>query len=164
MTADDRAAPNLSQLPHHSSFSLGEAQTAAFVIGELSVELTASPGAVRLVVNGSEWREVFVVDPTALEAWAGAIARLIELKAATTPTERAEYRSPFLIDREGRPSIAFEGLVGDDAVTYRVLALGPDAAVAGGEVPVETVRVISEAASGAVVVARTAPPAERVDG
>ena len=161
MTADDRAAPNLSQAPHHSSLSLGEAQTAAFVVGELSVELTASPGAARLVVNGSDWREVFVVDPATLEAWAGAIARLIELRAAATPSERAEYRSPFLIDCEGRPSVAFEGQVRDDAVTYRVLALGPEAKVRASVVSVEIVRAIAEAASGAIVVARTTPPAGR---
>jgi hypothetical protein len=162
VTADDRAgsASNLSLSAQHSLLSTGETQTASFVVGDVSLELTAAPGAARLVVIAASSRDVFVVDPAALDAWARAIDRLVTLTPATMASERVEFRSPFLIDREGRPSIAFEGLVGDDAVTYRMVVNGPESSGVSVVTAAETVRAIAEAASGAIVVARATPRGE----
>ena len=158
MTADDRtsSATNLSQSAQHSLLSTGDTQTASFVVGDVSLELTAAPGAARLVVIAASSRDVYVVDPASLSAWASAIERLVTLTPAAMPSEHAEYRSPFLIDREGRPSIAFEGLVGD-TVTYRLVVNGTGSRAVSVPTAAETVRAISEAASGAIAVARATP-------
>jgi hypothetical protein len=131
----------------------GPPQTACFSVGALQIELTAAPGAARLVVAADGSRDIYVVDPNALAAWAGDSARLLALARATDPAHRAEYRAPFLIDREGRESIAFEGLVTEQAVSYRLLVSGAWARVAGLMTTADVLRQVCGAAVGAASVA-----------
>ena len=138
-------------------FVADDSQSASFAVGELRLELSAAPGAARLIVAAGDVRDVYVVDPGALAEWADSLQRLLRLEPAGSPTERAEYRAPYLIDREGRPSIAVEGLVAEAAVAYRLLISGAESRVAGLMTSVELVRGLAEAASGAVAVARAAP-------
>ena len=123
MAADDRSAP-VSDFSHatptHSTAG-GATQTAAFAVGALRVELSAARGAARVVVTSGDDREIYVVEPAALASWARATVRLLSLAPARGAGQGAEYRAPFLIDREGRPAIAFEGLVTAQAVTFRLL-------------------------------------------
>lgn len=157
MVADDRPRPiSDPPIPAPARQTDGAPQTAAFTVGALQIELTAAPGAARLVVAGDGARDIYVVEPHALATWASAIGRLLALVPASRPTERAEYRSPFLLDREARPSIAFEGLVGEQAVSYRLLVTGADARIAGLMTTADVIRAIAEAAAGAVVVASAA--------
>jgi hypothetical protein len=128
-------------------------QTACFTVGALQLELTAAPGAARLVVAADGIRDIYVVEPAALAAWATETGRLLTLARATTARQRAEYRAPFLIDREGRESIAFEGLVADRDVSYRLLVSGARARIAGLMTTADVVRQVCEAAAGAASLA-----------
>jgi len=65
-----------------------------------------------------------------------------------------EFRTPFLVDREGRASIAFEGLVSEHGLSHRLLVTGAEGRVAGVMTTREVVRGVAEAAAGAVLVAQ----------
>jgi hypothetical protein len=80
----------------------------------------------------------------------------LDLATATNPSERVEFRTPFLIDREGRASIAFEGLVSELGLSYRLLVNGAEGRVAGVMTTSDVVRGVAEAAGGAVLVAQRA--------
>lgn len=97
------------------------APTASFALGELRLDLSAAAGAARLVVTRRHARDVFIVDAGALHAWARRVEQVLRLIPATSPREGAEYRTPFLVDREGRPAVAIEALVAERVVTYRAL-------------------------------------------
>jgi hypothetical protein len=158
VAADDRSAPARRHSPGTSSDPIaGRTQTAAFAAGGFRIELSAAPGAARLVVASGDSRDVYVVDPAALAVWADATRRLLALQPAKRAAEVAEYRAPFLIDCEGRESIAFEGLVSAQAVTYRLLISGATARAARVVTTAELVGGVTEAAAGAVGVARSAP-------
>ena len=101
-------------------------------------------------------RDIYVIDPAALSAWAQGTRRLLSLEPATHAAHAAELRAPFLTDREGRASIAFEGLVAVRAVTYRLLVTGASGRIAGVMTPADIVRGVTDAAAGAVIVARSA--------
>ena len=154
MTADDRAssARNLAPSAESVAASRTDTQTASFDLGDLRVELTASPGAARLVVAAGATRDIYVVDPVALAEWSRGIKRLLLLAPAPTDRERAEYRSPFLIDREGRSSIAVEALV-SDLVAFRVIVQGAESRKAGIMTTAEVVRGLADAAAGIISVA-----------
>ena len=159
MTADDRtsSASNFTPAtgpasPVASTGPSADTQSASFDLGDVRVELAASPGAARVVVGAGEVRDIYVVDPASLADWSRAIERLLALGPASSERERAEYRSPFLFDREGRSSIAVEALVGA-SVSYRVIVQGADSRVAGIMTTRETVRGLAAAAWGAVLVA-----------
>ena len=156
MAADDPSAPAIAFSPATSNDAGvgGATQTASFVIGSLRLELSAARGAARLVVASAEDRDVYVVEPAALASWARATGRLLALSAASHPGDAVEYRAPFLIDREGRASIAFEGSVAE-FVTYRLLVTGASG-VAGITTTGDVVRGVTDAAVGAVGVARSA--------
>ena len=153
MVADDRSGP-LSGVASAPSGTNAKAQSASFQVGGLTLELTAAPGAARLIVSGDGVRDIYVVDPAALAAWAAATATLLALAPASDPVGRIEFRAPFLIDREGRQAIAFEGLVSEHGVSYRLLVSGAGERVAGLITTVEIVRDVAEAATGAGSVAR----------
>ena len=157
MVADDRPGP-LSNVPTSTSTpGLGAAsQSASFGVGALCLELSAAPGAARLVVSDNTSRDIYVVEPSTLSAWSSSVRRLLDLAAATTRSERVEFRTPFLIDREGRPSIAFEGLVSEHGLSYRLLVYGAEGRVAGVMTTSDIVRGVAEAAGGAVRVAQCA--------
>lgn len=159
VTADDRtsSASNLSPTTGSSAHSRGDTQSASFDLGDLRVELTASPGAARVVVAAGEVRDIYVVDPAALAAWSRSVERLLTLIPAATERDWVEYRSPFLIDREGRASIAVEGLVAA-TVAYRLIVHGADSLVAGIMTTRETIRGLADAAAGAVAVAGSRGP------
>ena len=156
MVADERSGSlsGLSSPPTSPPRSDAETQSASFHVGELQLELTAAPGAARLVVSGDGARDVYVVDPSTLAAWAEATAKLLSLSAVEEPAARVDFRAPFLIDREGRESITFEGLVSEHGVSYRLLVSGASDRVAGLITTADLVRGVVEAARGAVLVAR----------
>ena len=154
MVADDRSSsfPGISALP--PSRHGAELQSATFDVGSVRLELHASPGTARLVLEADGNRETHVIDPAALAAWSAATSRLLALSTATTPEQRAEFRAPYLLDREGRASIAFEGLVSEGAVAYRMLVCrGPDT-ITGVMTTAGVTRSVAEAAAGAAAVAR----------
>lgn len=178
MAADDRSAPASDfshATPTHSTAG-GATQTAAFAVGALRVELSAARGAARVVVTSGDDREIYVVEPAALASWARATVRLLSLAPARGAGQGAEYRAPFLIDREGRPAIAFEGLVTAQAVTFRLLTFsrgsdpldpvepvdpvvnGAGSRLAGIVTTADLIRSVTDAASGAATVALTGDP------
>jgi hypothetical protein len=160
VAADDRSARAsvFSRSTTSESTAGGATQTASFAVGALRVDLIAVPGAARVVVASAEDRDVYVVEPAALASWARATKRLLSLAPAGDAARGAEYRAPFLIDREGRPAIAFEGLVTAQAVTFRLLVCGPESRVAGTMTTADIIRDVTDAASGAVTVALRATP------
>jgi hypothetical protein len=155
VVADDRARPlaDVASTPARAPSAGSETQTASFDVGELRLELSAAPGAARLVVSAGADRDVYIVDPNALETWAVATTKLLSLAPAVSP---AEFRAPFLIDREGRTSIAFEAIVSDSPVAYRLLVSGAAERVARLPTRSELLRDLTEAAVGAVSIARQA--------
>lgn len=158
MAADERSGPASRLIPSAGSDSIaGATQTASFSVGSLDLALSAAPGAARLVVTSPRDRDIYVVDPSALEAWATSTHRLLSLTPAQSGGETVEFRAPYLVDREGRASVAFEAHVGTDAVTYRLLVSGASSRVAGLMTTAELVRSLVEAAAGAVAVARLTP-------
>ena len=155
MVADERSGP-LSGISVRvdAPRTEGETQSASFDVGGLRLELSAAPGAARLVVAANDARDTYVVDPAALASWATATAKLLALEPSCGPDERAEFRAPFLIDRESRASIAFEGLVSETGVSYRLLVYGAGERVAGLMTTAALIRGVCEAASGAGSLAR----------
>lgn len=157
MVDDDRSRPtsDLNELTPSASIGSveGAPQTASFAVGALRVEITAAPGAARLVVSADGSRDIYVVDPDALAAWAAELGRLLSIRPAADQSHRADYRAPFLIDREGRESVALEALVAEQAVSYRLLVTGAAGRVAGLMMTAELAREIADAAAGAAVFA-----------
>ena len=180
MAADDRSAQasGFSRTPAGESTVRGATQTASFAVGTLRLDLIAAPGTARVVVSSGDDRDVYVVEPAALLVWARATVRLLSLAPAGDAAGGAAYRAPFLIDREGRPAIAFEGLVTAQAVTFLLLRISRgsdpldprgsdplDRVVSGAESPVsrimttaDIIRGVTDAASGAAAVALAANP------
>ena len=158
MAAHDRsaAASALSRTTAGESAVGGATQTASFAVGTLHLDLIAAPGAARVVVSSGNDRDVYIVEPAALASWAHATVRLLSLAPAGDAARGAEYCAPFLIDREGRPAIAFEGLVTAQAVTFRLLVSGAESQVACIMTTADIIRGVTDAASGAVRVALTA--------
>ena len=130
-------------------------QTASFDVAPFRLELSAAPGAARLVVAHGDDRDIYVVDPGALSAWATAFTRLLSLDSWRNPRGHVEFRAPFLIDREGRASVAFHGVVDEHAVTYRLLVCGAASRVVGVVTTADLVRDVAKAVAGAVSVARS---------
>ena len=158
MTADERSVPasRLTSSTASEPIAGGTTQTASFQVGALRIELSAAPGAARLVVAADDARDTYVVDPAVLASWAQGCRQLLSLVQAERANGAAEFRAPFLVDREGRPSIAFEGLVSAEAVSYRLLVSGASSRVAGIMTGPELIRGVTDAALGAVIVARSA--------
>jgi hypothetical protein len=154
---DDRSRPtsDLNELTPSASIGSveGVPQTASFAVGALQVQLTAAPGATTLIVSADGSRDIYVVGPDALAAWAADIGRLLSIGPAADPSHRADYRAPFLIDREGRQSVTVEALVTEQAVGYRLLVTGAAGRVAGLMMTAEVVREIAAAATGAAAFA-----------
>jgi len=128
--------------------------SATFEIVGWSVELSASPGAARLVIMGDGVRDTHMVEPSALAAWATATTKLLSLQPAGSARGRAAIRAPFLVDREGRPSIAFEALLSEQGVGYRLLVRGEQKPLASLVTTEDVVRGMAQAAAGIGMVAR----------
>ena len=131
----------------------GATQTASFDVAPFRLELSAAPGAARLVVAHGDDRDIYVVDPVALSTWANALTRLLELNSWDKSRGQVEFRAPFLIDREGRPSVAFHALVDERAVNYQLLICGAAARTVGVPTTADVVRDVAAAVAGAVLVA-----------
>ena len=155
MAADDRSGPvsGLSSSPTSSVRADGH-QSATFEVVGWRLELSASPGAARLVMAGDAARYTHLVEPSALTAWAIATSKLLSLRPAGSPRERATIRAPFLMDREGQPSIAFEALVSEQGVGYRLLVRGGEQPLAGLVTTEDVVRGMAQAAAGVGKVTR----------
>lgn len=150
----DRAAGQMASL-----------QTASFGIGELRLELSAAPGMATIAILAGSDRDAYTLDPSTLGSWAESSRRLLALAPATTSSECAEFRAPFLTDIDGRAAVAFEAAVTDGAVAYRLLVVGAETRVGAFATTRATLAGVIEAAAGAVSVARTGrsderPPAE----
>ena len=158
MTAGDRSRSTLglSSSSASASRSGSETQSATFDIGKLRLELSASPGAARLVVMGNGARDTYVVDPSVLARWAALTKKLLSLQPTGRESERVEFRAPFLFDREGRTSIAFEGLLSAQGVNYRLLVAGATDKIAGLMTTRDVVEGVVEAALGTASVAQRA--------
>jgi len=127
-----------------------EAQTASFAIGEFTVELAASAASAILSITAGDDRDDYRIDPEMLDQWAGSTARLLELTPAASPSGRAEFRAPFLMDTDGRASIAFESAVTEGHVGHRLLIMGQGGRVAVVAAPADLVGELVDAARGAV--------------
>jgi len=144
----------LSSAPTSAARSGGDAQSATFDIVGIRLELSGSPGAARLVVFRLGALDTYAIEPAALAAWAIATTKLLSLQAAAVPAERAEIRTPFLFDRDGRPAIAFEALVSELGVGYRLLVGDAAEPAVGVVTTAEVVRGVAQAAAGVGTVAR----------
>ena len=141
-------------VPRNSDATTGTTQTASFDVPPFRLELSAAPGVARLVVAHGEDRDVYVVDPAALSTWANAFTHLLSLGTWEKPRGSVEFRAPFLIDREGRASVAFHGGVDEHAVTYRLLVCGAESRIVAVPTKADVVRDVAAAVAGAVLVAR----------
>jgi hypothetical protein len=89
-----------------------------------------------------------MVEPGALAAWAVATTKLLSLQPAESARGRAAIRAPFLVDRDGQPTIAFEALVSEYGVGYRLLIgreQGPGASLVTTD---DVLRGMAQAAEG----------------
>ena len=154
MVADDRsgALPGVSSLASASRAG-AKTQSASFDVGSVRLELSAAPGAARLVVVLDGQQDTHVIGPAELGAWSAATAKLLALLPASRADERAEFRAPYLTDREGRASIAVEGLVSELGVRYRLLVRRASGTVRGIMTDAELTRGLAEAAAGAAALA-----------
>lgn len=156
MAADDRSGPvsGLSSSPTSSVRAEGQL-SATFEIVGWRLELSTSPGSARLVMTGDGAQYTHIVEPGALAAWAAATTKLLSLRPADTARGRAAIRAPFLVDRAGQPSIAFEALVSEAGVAYRLLARLGEEPLASLVTTEEIVRGMAQAAAGVGRVAQT---------
>jgi len=154
VVGDDRVAPlsGLSSSPPKPLHTDGR-QSASFEVVGLRLELSASPGAARLVIAGDRSSETYVVEAAALAAWAVDTTKLLSLESAGRPQDRMAIRTPFLVDREGRPSIAFEALVSELGVGYPLLVGGDADQPAGLTATADVVQGMAQAAAGAATLA-----------
>ena len=95
-----------------------------------------------------------MVEPGALAAWAVATTKLLSLQPAESARGRAAIRAPFLVDRDGQPTIAFEALVSEYGVGYRLLVRGEEKPLAGLVTTEDVLRGMAQAAVGIGIVAR----------
>ena len=156
MVADDRRGPlsGLSSSPPDTLRSDGR-QSATFEVVGFRLELSASPGAAQLVIAGDSACDTYVVESAALAAWAVATGKLLSLQPADGARDGTAIRAPFLMDNEGRPSIAFEALVSELGVGYRLLVARGAEPVAGLMTTADVVHGMTQAAAGAGTVARS---------
>jgi len=128
--------------------SARRAHSATFEIVGWRLELSTSPGAARLEIVGDRARDTHMVEPGALAAWAVATTKLLSLQPAESARGRAAIRAPFLVDRDGQPTIAFEALVSEYGVGYRLLIgreQGPGASLVTTD---DVLRGMAQAAEG----------------
>jgi hypothetical protein len=144
-----------SSAPPSATPSAGNAQSATFDVVGIRLELGVSVGAARLVVSRAGALETYAIEPVALAAWAVATTKLLSLEGAAAPAGRAEIRAPFLFDREGRPAVAFEALVSEVGVGYRLLVAAAAEPPVGVVTTAEVVRGVAQAAAGVATVTRT---------
>lgn len=155
MAADDRSGPvsGLSSSPTSSVGAEGQ-HSATFEVVGWRLELSAAPGAARLVIVGDGARDTHLVEPSALTTWATDTTKLLSLQPAESVRGRVAIRAPFLVDREGQPSIAFEALVSEQGVAYRLLVGGEQESVARLVTTEDVVRGMAQAAAGIGMVVR----------
>ena len=164
MVSDERASPISaftssieSTPPIHQSDGRAtpvDAQTASFDVGGFRIELAARIGALTLDVIVGDARDTYVIDPETLDCWADGTARLLALSPASRPTERADYRAPYLMDVEGRAALAFESAVTEHGVAHRLLVMGQGGRVAVLAAAAATLTDLIGAARGTVSLAR----------
>ena len=153
MPNDVNPLSGLSAAPASAARPEGDAQSATFDVVGIRLELSATPGSARLVVSRASAVDAYAIEPAAVTAWAVATTKLLSLQPAAVAAGRAEIRAPFLFDRDGRPSIAFEALISELGVGYRLL-IGSAAEPAPAVVTTaEVVRGVVQAAAGVGTVA-----------
>jgi hypothetical protein len=155
VVADDRSgqAPGVFSRPVVPPTG-ATTQSASFDIGSVRLELVTSSGVIRLVVTTEGNRETHAIDVDSLIAWSAATTKLLGLLPVATAAERSEFRAPWLLDHDGKAVIAFEGLVTEQSVTYRLLVARGPSAVTGIMTSGDVLRSLAEAAVGAAAVAR----------
>jgi hypothetical protein len=149
VAADDRSGPvsGLSSSPTSSARAEGQF-SASFEIAGWHLELAAYRGSAKLVLSRETERHTHMVEPSALAVWAVAITKLLSLRPAETARGRAIIRAPFIVDREGQPSIAFEAMVSEGGVGYRLLIRRADERLTSLATTEEVVRGLAQAAAG----------------
>ena len=155
MAADDRPGPvsGLSSSPKSPVRAEGQ-YSATFEIVGWRVELSASAAVARLVILGDGTRLSHVIECGALDAWAAATTKLLSLRPAENARGRAAIRAPFLVDREGEASIAFEATVSEQGLGFRLLIRGGEDPLASLVTTEDIVRGVAQAAAGIARVAR----------
>jgi hypothetical protein len=136
----------LSSAPPSATPTARDVQSATFDLVGIRLELSASVGAVRLTIARAGDQDSYAIEPVVLSTWALATRRLLSLHPAAVP-ERAEIRAPFLFDRDGRPVLAFEALVSELGLGFR-LRVGDREPRLGVVTTAEVVRDVVEAAGG----------------
>ena len=109
-------------------------QRAAIPVGACNVEIAAAPGLAALAVATSEGQARYAVHAEALGSWAARGAQLLQLQPAREPRECATIRTPFLLDAEGRATIALEAEVAESGVRFSLHVAG-SATIPGAELP-----------------------------
>ena len=160
MVSDDRAgrasaftppiASTSSQRQNGTVAGPTETQSASFAIGGFTVELVASAAFAMLGIVSGDDRDNYRIDPDMLDQWAAGTARLLDLTPAAGPSGRAEFRAPFLMDMDGRASIAFESAVTEGHVAHRFLIMGQGGRLGVVAASADLVGELVDAARGAV--------------
>jgi hypothetical protein len=132
-----------------------DVRSASFEVGGLTLELVATTAIVSLSVLAGADRDGYRLDASALDHWADATARLLALSTATGLSACAEFRAPFLMDAEGRASIAFESAVTQGGVVHRLLVMRHDGRVATIVTADNLLRELIDAARGAAAFVRS---------
>lgn len=157
MADDERSGPASGLSPSASNSVRAEGEhSATFEIVGWRIELSASIGVARVVMAGDGVQHTHLVHPDALAAWSSATTKLLSLRPAETARGCATIRAPFLLDREGEPSIAFEAMVSEQGVSYRLLMRGGDDPGTSLVTTEDDVRGMAQAAAGLGRVARPA--------
>jgi hypothetical protein len=152
MPNEARPSSGLSSAPPSATPTAGDVQSATFDVVGVRLELSASVGAVRLTIAQAGAQDSYAIEPVVLAAWALATRQLLSLHPVAVPG-RAEIRAPFLFDRDGRPVMAFEALVSELGLGYRLL-VGDREPRPGVVTTAEVVRDVVQAAAGVGTAAR----------
>jgi hypothetical protein len=167
VVSDDRADRLSTFTPPVPSTSTGEAvigshdaRSASFSIGGFTLELVATDGTVTLNVVAGHDRDAYRLDAAVLDRWADGTSRLIGLSPASSPTATAEFRAPFLMDIEGRASVAFESSVTQGGVAHRLLLMRREGRVAAIATSADLLGELIDAARGAARFSRSGSSAD----
>ncbi len=158
-TFTPRTSANSPQAAADAVIGSTDARSASFDVGGFTLELVAAAGRASLAVIAGPDRDAYRLESTALERWADATARLLALSTATGLSACAEFRAPFLMDVDGRASIAFESAVTQGGVVHRLLVMRQDGRVATIVTGVDLLRELIDAARGAASFVQSRSPA-----
>jgi hypothetical protein len=147
------ASATSPQAPSGGAIGSTSARSASFDVGGFTLELVAVADAVTLTVVAGPDRDTYPLEPTSLDHWADATARLLGLSAAQGLSACADFRAPFLLDVGKRASIAFESAVTEGGVAHRLLLMRDGGRVAAVATSAGVLGELIDAARGAAAFA-----------